>query len=222
VAAHWCWGVVGTAVAVQQQGFCRAMLLGGQRWPVGRAVALSRHRCRCAGVKREGPDIQLEGRGEGGGRRLMRSMMSSMTRGAWCFEGTWRCIGWCCWGVDGRAWDAALAGSSIQGDAEVCQAVLLGERRLCNGRDMVEAVGERSWCNRPCGGCWPQHFGTTWQCDGRCCQGRGSSATDNGVGCRGVLLFYMHMGMGEIDWREERDPIINKIKEGDIFYVCKR
>jgi hypothetical protein len=32
-----------------------------------------------------------------------------------------------------------------------------------------------------------------------------------------MLVFYLHMGMGEIHWREERDPIIDRIKDRDIF-----
>jgi hypothetical protein len=27
------------------------------------------------------------------------------------------------------------------------------------------------------------------------------------------------MGMGEIHWREERDPIIDRIKDRDIFFI---
>ncbi len=84
---------------------------------------------------------------------------------------------------------------------------------------MVEAVGERRWCDRPRGGRWPQRYGTTRRCGGRCCRGRCGGATDDGGGCSGVLVFYLHMGMGEINWREERDPIIDRIKDRDIFYV---
>ncbi len=40
---------------------------------------------------------------------------------------------------------------------------------------------------------------------------------DDGGGYSGVFLFYLHMGMGEIDWREEVDPIIIRIKDRDIF-----
>jgi hypothetical protein len=36
---------------------------------------------------------------------------------------------------------------------------------------------------------------------------------------REMFVFYLHMGMGEIHWREEGDPIINRIKDRDIFYV---
>jgi hypothetical protein len=36
-------------------------------------------------------------------------------------------------------------------------------------------------------------------------------------GCSSVFVFYLHMGMGEIHWREEGDPIINRIKDRDIF-----
>jgi hypothetical protein len=27
---------------------------------------------------------------------------------------------------------------------------------------------------------------------------------------RAVFVFYLHMGMGKMHWREEEDPIINK------------
>jgi hypothetical protein len=43
-----------------------------------------------------------------------------------------------------------------------------------------------------------------WQCDGR-------------GECSGVFVFFLHMGMGKIHWREEVDPIINGIKDRDIF-----
>ncbi len=45
--------------------------------------------------------------------------------------------------------------------------------------------------------------------------------TDDGAGCSGVLVFYLHMGMGEIHWREEVDPINNRIQD-EIFFLCKR
>jgi hypothetical protein len=32
-----------------------------------------------------------------------------------------------------------------------------------------------------------------------------------------MFLLYLHMGMGKIHWREEGDPIINRIKDRDIF-----
>jgi hypothetical protein len=35
---------------------------------------------------------------------------------------------------------------------------------------------------------------------------------DYGWGCSGVFVFCLHMGMGEIHWREEGDSIINRIK----------
>jgi hypothetical protein len=48
---------------------------------------------------------------------------------------------------------------------------------------------------------------------------------DEGGGCSSVLVFYLHMGIGEIHWREEVDPIIiieEKIEisfyEKDIFF----
>jgi hypothetical protein len=44
---------------------------------------------------------------------------------------------------------------------------------------------------------------------------------DNGGGCSGVFVFYLHMGMGEIHWREEVDPINNRIKDRD-FFLRKR
>ena len=69
----------------------------------------------------------------------MQSMMSSTSKGLWRFEGTWRCIGWCCWGVGGRATDDALVGSSIWGDSAVHQEVLSGGEAAV--QDTVEAVG---------------------------------------------------------------------------------
>ncbi len=36
---------------------------------------------------------------------------------------------------------------------------------------------------------------------------------DHGGGCSGVFIFYLHMGMGEICWREEVDHIISRIKD---------
>ncbi len=61
-----------------------------------------------------------------------------------------------------------------------------------------------------------------WQCDGRCCQERGGGATDDGGGCSGVFVFYLHMGIGEIHWREERDPIINQKKKDREIFLQKR
>ncbi len=113
-----------------------------------------------------------------------------------------------------RSW---LVGSSIWGDAAVRRAVLLGKRWPCNGRDTVEVVGEKRWCDGPRGGCGLQHFGTMRWCNEQCCRGRGSGATDNGGGCSGVFVFFLHMGMGEIHWREEGYPIINRIKDRDFF-----
>ncbi len=144
-------------------------------------------------------------------------MTSSTPRGPWRFEGTWRCIGQCCWGPGGRATNNALAGSGIRGDAVVRRAVLSGERWPCNGRDMVEAVGERRWCNGPRRGRGLQCLGTMQRCYGRCCWGRGGSATDDRGGCSGVFVFYLHMGMGEIHWREEVDFTVIRIKDRDIF-----
>ncbi len=115
----------------------------------------------------------------------------------------------------------ALAGSGIREDAGVRQAVLSGERQLCDGRDTVEAVGERSWCDGPRGGRGPQRLGTTLRCDGRCCRGRNGGVTDDRGGCSGVFVFYLHMGMGKIHLREEGDPIMNRIKDRVIF-LCKR
>jgi hypothetical protein len=68
--------------------------------------------------------------------------------------------------------------------------------------------GERRWCIGPRGGCGLQCLGTTQRCNERCCPGRGSGATDEGGGCSGVFVVYLHMGMGEIHWREEVDPIV--------------
>jgi hypothetical protein len=65
-------------------------------------------------------------------------------------------------------------------------------------QDTVEAVGERRWCT--------DHAGVVGR--RRCCRGRGGGATDDRGGCSGVFVFYLHMGMGEMHWREEVDPII--------------
>ncbi len=40
-------------------------------------------------------------------------------------------------------------------------------------------------------------------------------------GCSSVFVFYLHMGMGEIHWKEEGDSTINRIKDRDSF-LCKR
>ncbi len=61
----------------------------------------------------------------------MHSMMSSTLRELWRVGGVWWCRGRCCWGVDSRATDDALAGSGNRGDAAVRRAVLSGERRPC-------------------------------------------------------------------------------------------
>jgi hypothetical protein len=82
--------------------------------------------------------------------------------------------------------------------------------------------GERRWCNGPRGGCGLQRLATMQWCDGRCSQGRGGGATDEGGRCSGVFVFYLHMGMGEIHWREEVDPIIIRLKDRDIIFLCKR
>ena len=63
--------------------------------------------------------------------------------------------------------------------------VLSGERRQCDGRR-----GGMQRCNRR--GCW----------------GRGGGAMDDRGECSSVFVFYLHMGMGEIHWREEVDPIV--------------
>ncbi len=34
-----------------------------------------------------------------------------------------------------------------------------------------------------------------------------------------MLVFYLHMGMGEINWREQGDPTNNRIKDEKFFYV---
>ncbi len=65
-------------------------------------------------------------------------------------------------------------------DAAVHRAVLSGERRPCDGRDTVEAVGERRWCDGPRGGRGQQRLGIMRRCDGRCCRGRGGSAMNDG------------------------------------------
>jgi hypothetical protein len=36
---------------------------------------------------------------------------------------------------------------------------------------------------------------------------------------KAMFVFYFHMGMGRIQWREEGDPINNRIKDRDYFYV---
>ncbi len=122
--------------------------------------------------------------------------------------GTWWCIGQCCWGVGSHAMDNTLTGSGIWGNAAVSQAVLSGERLPWDRQDTMEAVGERRWCDRPRGGRGPRRLGTTRWYDGRCCWGRGGGATDDRGGCSGVFVFYLHMGMGEINRMEEGDPII--------------
>ncbi len=34
-----------------------------------------------------------------------------------------------------------------------------------------------------------------------------------------LIVFYLHMGMGEIHWREEGDPMINRICRIEIFFM---
>ncbi len=36
-----------------------------------------------------------------------------------------------------------------------------------------------------------------------------------------LFVFYLHMGRGEIDWREEGDPIINRIYKIEIFFYVR-
>ncbi len=117
--------------------------------------------------------------------------------------------------------DNTLTSSGIWGDAAVSRAVLSGERLPWDRQDTVEAVGERRWCNRPLGGGGPRRLGTTGWYARQCCWGRGGGATDNRGEYSGVFVFYLHMGMGEINWREEGDPIINKIKDRDIGWLPK-
>jgi hypothetical protein len=40
---------------------------------------------------------------------------------------------------------------------------------------------------------------------------------DDKGGCSGVFAFYLHMGMGEMHWREEGDPINDRKKDRDFF-----
>jgi hypothetical protein len=75
-------------------------------------------------------------------------------------------------------------------------------------QDTVEAVGERRWCDIPRRVRGPQHVGTTQRCNRQCCRGRGSGATDDRGGCSGVFVFYLHMGIGKIHWRDKVDLII--------------
>ncbi len=107
-------------------------------------------------------------------------------------------------------------GQCSEGCCGVSGSVVCGEAAV---GDTVEAVGKRRWWDGPRRGCGLQHLGTTQQCNGQCCWGRGGGATDNGGGCSGVFAFYLHMGMGEIHWREEVDPNIIRITDRDI---CKR
>jgi hypothetical protein len=127
-----------------------------------------------------------------------------------------QCIGCRC-RVGSRVSDDALMEIGIWEYMVVRWAVLSGERQQCNEQDTVEVVGERRWWDGPRGCRGLQRLGTTQWCNGRCCRVRGGGATDKGGGCSGVFVFYLHMGMGKIHWREEGDPSINRIKDRDIF-----
>ncbi len=59
------------------------------------------------------------------------------------------------------------------------------------------------------------------QCDGQCCQGRGSGAMGKEGGCSGVFVLYLHMAMSKIHWREEVDPINIRIKDIEIFFCVR-
>jgi hypothetical protein len=48
-----------------------------------------------------------------------------------------------------------------------------------------------------------------------------AAATDQSKLPRAMFVFNLHMGMGEIHWREEGDPIMYRLKKRDIF-LCKR
>jgi hypothetical protein len=121
------------------------------------------------------------------------------------------------WGDVAVHWVVLLKGRHPCDGQRACRQWHLGGRCGALGgviggeatvRDTVEVVGERRWCNGPCRGRGPQRLGTMQQCDGRCCQGKDGGATDNRGRCSGVFVFYLYMGMGEIHWREEVDPII--------------
>jgi hypothetical protein len=49
--------------------------------------------------------------------------------------------------------------------------------------------------------------------------GEAAGQRTTGGGCSGVFVFYLHMGMGKIHWREEGDPIINSKKIEIFFHV---
>ncbi len=84
--------------------------------------------------------------------------------------------------------DNALSSSGIWGDAAVLWAFLSEERRLYNRQDMVEAVGERRWCNGPCRGPGPQHLGTTRRCTGSVV--RGEAAVQQMIGGGAAVCLY--------------------------------
>jgi hypothetical protein len=44
-----------------------------------------------------------------------------------------------------------------------------------------------------------------------------AAATEQSKLPRAMFVFYLHIGMGKIHWREEGDPIINRMKHRDIF-----
>jgi hypothetical protein len=127
VVAHRCWGIVGTAGAAQQRGFCRVMFLGHQCWRIGEAMVLSRCWHRCAGVQGEGADNQLEGREEGGRKRATCSMTSSTLRGMWHFGGRGGASG----GVVG-GWAAVQRTMCLQ--AAAFGGMLRCAGRCCRGR----------------------------------------------------------------------------------------
>jgi hypothetical protein len=159
---------------------------------------LSRRWRRRAGAGGEGPNNQLKGRGEG-------DTLAAHQGG---------------YGILGRSGSASggvVGGWTVMGRMTRSRAAAFGGMlrcigRCCRGRGgharQGRGSGERRWCDGPHGGRGPQRLGAMQWCNGRCCRGRGGGAMDKRGGCIGVFVFYLHMGMGKIHWREEGDPII--------------
>ncbi len=169
---------------------------------------MSRRWRRRAGVGGERPDNQLEGWEEGGGGRGEGDAQhdEQLVEVAVAFF----------WGRGGASGGEVGGWAAVRRTTRSRAAAFGGTLwcvgRCCRGRGGRArhggGGGERRWCDGPRGGRGLQRLGTTQRCDGRCCRGRGGGATDDKGGCSGVFVFYLHMGMGKIHWREEADPII--------------
>jgi hypothetical protein len=154
----------------------------------------------------------------GGHGRAVRQ--AELLGGGQLCNGQCACKPWRFGGTCGGAWGGVVAGWAAVQRMTCLQAAAFGGTRRCAGRCCWgrggHAMNESRWRQKGREGGATNHA-TMRRCNRQCCPGRGGGATDGRGGCSGVFVFYLHMGMGEIHWREERDPIINRIKDRDIF-----